>query len=110
MEKSKHFVRAYWLLTRAAANRQMVTYSNVAAIIGLPPQESHMGRVTGQVPGAFVLWEQACGQPLLSTVAAASTNTMPGPEFCGLAEERVLLVPTVGRGLASRVGAGLRGV
>src|SRR5215217_2249016 len=93
MEMSKHFVRVYRLLIGAAENRQTVTYGQVAAIMDLPPQGSHMGRVTGQVLGAIVLREQACGRPMLSAVAVSSTNGMPGSGFFGLAEEQDLLSP-----------------
>ena len=87
-------MRILRLLIGAAENRQTVTYGDVAAIVGLPPQGSHMGRVTGQVLSAIVLREQACGRPMLAAVAVSSTNGLPGPGFFGLAEEQGLLSST----------------
>jgi hypothetical protein len=97
MEKRKDFVRVYRLLVGAAETRQTVTYGDVAAIMGLPPQGSHMGRVTGQVLGAIVLREQACGRSMLPAVAVSSTDGMPGAGFYGLAEEQGLLSPAASK-------------
>src|SRR5688572_18662696 len=93
MEQSKDCIRVYRLLIGAAENRQTVTYGDVAAIMGLPPQGSHMGKVTGQILGAIVERERACGRPMLSAVAVSSTNGMPGLGFYGLAEDYGLISP-----------------
>ncbi len=85
---SKSWVRVYALLTEAARYRGLVTYGQVAELMGLPPIGSNMARKTGMMLGLLVEREIACGRPMLSAVAVSSTNRQPGPGFFGIAEDQ----------------------
>ncbi|HEX8906918.1 MAG TPA: hypothetical protein VF771_18855, partial [Longimicrobiaceae bacterium] len=63
---SKEFLVVYAELIRAAQYRGVTTYQHVAAVVGLPPQGSHMGKEVGQLLGEISHAEERAGRPMLS--------------------------------------------
>lgn len=80
------YQRVYAELVRAAEYRGLTTYQDVAVIMGLPLQGSHMGREVGRVLGEIVEEEIAAGRPMLSA-AVVGVSGKPGPGFFALARE-----------------------
>jgi hypothetical protein len=83
---SKEYLLAYAEMIRAAQYRGVTTYQHIAAIVGLPPQGSHMGKEVGQLLGEISQAEERAGRPMLSAVVV-STEGSPGPGFYALARE-----------------------
>ena len=73
-------------LVRAAQYRGMTTYQDVAVIMGLPTQGSHMGRETGRILGEISKDEVKVGRPMLSAVCVGVDGKV-GPGFFKCAEE-----------------------
>ena len=73
-------------LITAARYRGTVTYQEIAPLMGLPPQGSHMGREIGQLLGEISEDEHVNGRPMLSAFAV-SVEGVPGPGFFALARD-----------------------
>ena len=97
MRKGKAYLRVYALLIEAARFRGIVTYGDIAKIMGLPDRGSHMGLMTGRMLGAISVHERDCGRPMISAVVVSSTNRQPGPGFFGLAEQFGVIAPNLSR-------------
>jgi len=73
-------------LSIAARYRGIVTYQEIARIIGLPITGSHMGKEIGLMLGAISEDEANNGRPMLSAIAV-SARGMPGSGFFALARD-----------------------
>lgn len=73
-------------LVRAAQDRGVTTYQDIAVIIGLRLKGSHMAGETGYVLGEISEDEVQAGRPMLSAVAV-SIKGRPGPGFYDLAHK-----------------------
>jgi hypothetical protein len=64
----------------AAEYRGLISYKQVARILGIHTTGNHMGREVGQVLGEICEEENCFGRPMLSAVAV-STSGMPSDGF-----------------------------
>jgi hypothetical protein len=80
------YIRVLGELVQAAQYRGITTYQDIALIMGLPMQGSHMGSQTGQILGEIVEDEADAGRPMLSAVAVA-VDGKPGSGFYELARK-----------------------
>lgn len=81
-----NYFRVLAELVRAAEYRGMKTYQDIAVIMGLPLQGSHMGKEIGHVLGEICEDEVNAGRPMLSAVAVGVSGK-PGLGFSALAKE-----------------------
>jgi hypothetical protein len=88
MLNSKAWIRVYALLTQAAQFRGLVTYGQVAELMGLLPCREQHGPENRHHAGINRRLGLPCGRPMLSAVAVSSTNRQPGPGFFGIAEDQ----------------------
>jgi hypothetical protein len=80
------YVRVLAELVHAAEYRGVTTYQDLAVIMGLPLQGSHMGKETGHILGEISEDEVSAGRPMLSAVAV-SVSGKAGPGFFVLAKQ-----------------------
>jgi hypothetical protein len=80
------YIRVLAELVRAAEFRGLTTYQDIALIMGLPLQGSHMGREIGHLLGEISEDESLAGRPMLSAVAVGVSGK-PGPGFFALARQ-----------------------
>ena len=73
-------------LVSAARYRGTVTYQEIAQLVGLPLQGSHMGSQLGHLLGEISEDEVNNGRPMLSAVAV-NVQGVPGPGFYVLARD-----------------------
>lgn len=78
--------RVFHELVLAAQYRGLTTYQDIAVLMGLPLQGSHMGKQVGHILGEIVEDEIEAGRPMLSAVCV-SVEGAPGPGFYSLAKE-----------------------
>ena len=83
---TREYQLVYAELINAARYRGTVTYQELAVIVGLPPQGSHMGKELGQLLGEISEDEHDRGRPKLSAVAV-NVEGVPGPGFFALARD-----------------------
>ena len=83
---TKAYAQVYSELITAARYRGSITYQEIAQLIGLPLQGSHMGREIGQILGEISEDELSNGRPMLSAIAV-NVEGLPGPGFFSLAKE-----------------------
>ncbi|OGX37172.1 MAG: hypothetical protein A3C53_03335 [Omnitrophica WOR_2 bacterium RIFCSPHIGHO2_02_FULL_68_15] len=81
---TQEFLRVYRQLITAAEYRGLVTYTQVAHILGIHSLGHHMARQVGQILGEISEDEHRANRPMLSVVAVGSGG-MPGEGFFGLA-------------------------
>lgn len=93
LDQSKTYLRVYCRLIRAAEERSIVHYRDVADLMNLPHVGNYTGLMTGRMLGEIVMREQSMGRPMLSAVVVSSTNEQPGSGFYGIAEELDLIAP-----------------
>ena len=74
----------YCELLAAARYRGTVTYQEIAQVMGLPLQGSHMGKEVGHILGEIAEDEMTSGRPMLSAVAVGVSGE-PGPGLFALA-------------------------
>jgi hypothetical protein len=86
------YVRVLAELVRAAEYRGITTYQDIAAIMGLRPTGSHMGRETGHILGEISEDEVLAGRPMLSSVAVG-VRGKPGPGFFNFARALGKIAP-----------------
>lgn len=67
------YFKVYAALVNAAECRGLVTYQEIAQIMGLPLSGSHMGREVGNMIGVISEDEIAYGRPMLSAIVVGST-------------------------------------
>ena len=80
------YVRVLAELVKAAEHSGLTTYQDVALLMGLPLQGSHMGKEVGRMLGEISEEELAAGRPMLSAVCV-SAGGVPGPGLYGLAQD-----------------------
>lgn len=80
------YVRVLAELVRAAEHQGFTTYQDLALLMGLPVQGSHMGKEVGIVLGEVSEEELAADRPMLSAVCV-NTEGAPGPGLYGLARD-----------------------
>src|SRR5437764_15237002 len=71
-------------LVRAAQYQGLTTYQDIAFIMGLPLQGSHMGAEVGHILGEISEDEVEAGRPMLSSLAV-SIKEKPSEGFYNLA-------------------------
>jgi hypothetical protein len=81
---SKEYHLIYCELIHAAQHRGLVTYQEIAKIMGLPLSGNHMGKEVGWLIGEISEDEHVNGRPMLSAIVI-NTQGKPGPGFFGLA-------------------------
>ena len=96
---STQFLKVYAKLIEAAQGGGVVTYKQVARILGITEAGHHMAREVGQVLGEISEDEHGHGRPMLSALAVSEAG-MPGPGFWTLARR---LGKTVGDGTTTEV-------
>ena len=74
------YFRVYAALVNAAEHRGLVTYQEVAQIMGLPLSGSHMGREVGNMIGVISEDEISYGRPMLSAIVVGVSGK-PGDGF-----------------------------
>jgi len=80
----------YRELINAARYKGIVTYQELAQMMGLPISGQHMGSQVGWILGEISEDEHAAGRPMLSAVAVAVSGE-PGEGFYELARKLGLL-------------------
>ncbi|MDI6810752.1 MAG: hypothetical protein QMD80_03610 [archaeon] len=75
------FDKVYCKLIQVARNRQVITYGEIAEIMGLPSAGQHMSRETGQISGEISEYEHTYNRPLLSAVVVKGDTMIPGSGF-----------------------------
>jgi alkylated DNA nucleotide flippase Atl1 len=93
VRRSKAYPRVYALLIEAAEQKQLATYGQIAAIMGLPTTGHYMGKMVGIMLDLITSSERECDRPMLSSMAVSSTNQKPGDGFYALAEQYSLIAP-----------------
>ena len=82
----KEYSLVYTEMITAARYRGTVTYQEIAQIMGLPLQGSHMGMEVGWILGEISDDEVANGRPMLSAIVV-NVQGLPGPGFFTLARQ-----------------------
>jgi len=80
------YVRVLAELVSTAERCGVTTYQDIAQLMGLPMQGSHMARETGLMLGEISDGEAEAGRPMLSVVCVSKSGS-PGPGLYGLARQ-----------------------
>lgn len=83
---SKEYLLVYSEMIRAARYRGLITYQDIAEIMGLPLEGNLMAKETGRMLGEISEDEHAQNRPMLSAVVVSTSGT-PGPGFYALAKQ-----------------------
>ena len=83
---SKEYLLIYSELIRAAQHHGIVTYQELADLVGLPLQGNYMGKELGHYTGEISREESEHGRPMLSAIVVGSSGK-PGGGFFVLAKE-----------------------
>jgi len=83
-EQEYHLI--YTELINAARYKGVITYQNIAKIMGLPLQGNYMGLEVGRILGAISENEVKKGRPMLSA-AAVGVSGEPGGGFYAFAKK-----------------------
>ena len=75
------FPRVRDALTQAARDRRLLTYPDVAAVMGLPGSGYDMGRKVGAIADAINRSERDAGRPMLSALLVQTQSRWPGAGF-----------------------------
>ena len=75
------FARVHAALIEAARDRRLLTYPDVAAMMGLPRTGQAMGLKVGAMGDAMNEVEQQGGRPMLSALIVKTRSRVPGPGF-----------------------------
>lgn len=81
-----NYFRVYAVLVQAAERRGLVTYQEIAQIMGLPLRGSYMGSEVGNMIGVISENEVGYGRPMLSAIVVG-VNNKPGSGFFTWARE-----------------------
>jgi hypothetical protein len=68
-------------LIEAARDRRLLTYPDVAAMMGLPGMGYDMGKKVGALADAINRFEQDAGRPMLSALLVQTQSRRPGEGF-----------------------------
>lgn len=79
--KHKSFTRVHAALIEAAQERRLLTYPDVAAIMGLPGAGNDMGKKVGAMGDAVNRFEREAGRPMLSALIVRTSTQTPGEGF-----------------------------
>jgi hypothetical protein len=79
--KHKSFTRVHAALIAAAQERRLLTYPDVAAIMGLPGSGNDMGKKVGAMGLAINRFEQEAGRPMLSALIVRTGTRTPGEGY-----------------------------
>jgi len=82
----KKFYLIYSELITAARYKGLVTYQEIAKLLGMPLTGQNMGRTIGTLVGDISRNEFNNGRPMLSAIVVGVSG-FPGKGFYGLAEE-----------------------
>ena len=77
---TKEYSIVYSELITAARYRGLITYQEIAQLMGLPLDGSHMGKETGHILGEISEDEHLHGRPMLSAIAVGVSGS-PGQGF-----------------------------
>lgn len=80
------YALVYCELIKAARYHGIVTYKDIAKLIGLPLKGNYTGRMLGIILGEISEDEFSHGRPMLSAIAVG-VNGLPGEGFYKLARE-----------------------
>lgn len=80
------YFKVYAALVNAAESHGLVTYQEIAQIMGLPLIGNYMGREVGNMIGVISEDEVALGRPMLSAVVVG-VNGKPSDGFYGWARD-----------------------
>jgi len=80
------YVRVLGELVHAAQYRGVTTYQDLAVIMGLPLQGSHLAHEVGQMLGEISEHEVGAGRPMLSAVVVGVSGK-PGSGFAAVAKD-----------------------
>lgn len=83
---TKEYLLIYSELIRAAQHHGMVTYQELADLVGLPLQGNFMGKELGHYTGEISEEEAEHGRPMLSAIVVGVSGK-PGGGFFGKAKE-----------------------
>jgi hypothetical protein len=75
------FPRVRDALIEAARDRRLLTYPDVAIIMGLPRSGYDMGRKVGAMADAINRFERDAGRPMLSALLVQTQSRRPGDGF-----------------------------
>jgi hypothetical protein len=80
------YFKVYAALINAAEHRGLVTYQEIAEIMGLPSKGAYMGAAVGRMIGVISEDEVRHGRPMLSALAVG-VDRNPGKAFFTWARE-----------------------
>jgi hypothetical protein len=83
---SKEYLLIYAELIAAARHRGLVTYQEIAQIMGLPLSGNHMSREVGYILGEISDDEREHGRPMLSAIVVGVSGK-PGAGLFALAKQ-----------------------
>ena len=84
---TKEYLLVYCQLIQAARNKALISYSEVAEIMKLPPSGNYMERQIGILLGEISAEELHYERPMLSALAKSKNKLRPGHGFFVLAKE-----------------------
>ena len=84
---TKEYLLVYCVLIHAARNKALVSYSEIAELMKLPPTGNFMQRQIGALLGEIAKEEIVNGRPMLSALAKSKNKPRPGEGFFNLAKE-----------------------
>ncbi len=80
------YAKVRWMLIAAAQTRKLVTYPDVAALIGITEPGQHMAGEVGKILGEIAEDEVQNGYPMLSAVVVKTNAVRPSQGFYDLAQ------------------------
>jgi len=84
---TEKFEKVYCKLIKAARDKQLITYGEIAKIMRLPPSGDYMAKETGQILGEISEYEHLHGRPLLSAIVVRGDKKMPGEGFFAMSRQ-----------------------
>jgi len=84
--KTRQYDLAYYLMIGAAARGQVIYYTELAPLVGLPKQGQHMGSEIGHLLGEISEDEHRAGRPMLSSIVIGASKK-PGSGYYQLARD-----------------------
>ena len=84
--RSKEYHLVFSELIAAACRRGIVTYQEIAKIIGLPLSGNLMGSRIASIAGQICNDEHEAGRPMLTAILV-NVRGIPGPGFFGIARD-----------------------
>lgn len=84
--RSKEYHLVFSELILVAQRRGLVTYQEIAKVLGLPMSGNYMGAQIAGIAGQISTDERAAGRPMLTAILV-NTRGIPGPGFFELARD-----------------------